>query len=142
MNLYFGPFYSSLQSPGHRVFEAHTRNQPLRQCSFVHVFSLHMARGIDLRLSDDQVKALSDQIYPSIPVKTLKGTYYAQFTSTCCLNINMCLQCVHNHPTMIKIHRLFFYPHKLEAVSHSKSLQNLSNVTSHFTCPIHNCLKY
>ncbi len=63
---------------------------------------------MDLRLSDDQVKVLSDQIHPSIPVKALKGTYSAKFTFTCCLNINVCWQCVHNHPIMIKIHSLLF----------------------------------
>lgn len=72
MHLYFGPVYSSIQSPGHRVCKRHTHMQsPLTQCSFVHVFSLQIARGMNLRLSDGQWKALSDQFHP-LPSKSFK----------------------------------------------------------------------
>ncbi len=50
----------------------------------------------------------NNSIHSSVQVFFLKGTYYAKITFACCLNINVCWLCVHNHPIMIKIHLLLF----------------------------------
>ncbi len=44
----------------------------------------------------------------SVTLITLKGSYNATCTFTSCLSWNVCWQCVHNHPIMIKIHPVFF----------------------------------
>ncbi len=49
--------------------------------------------------------------------RLLKGTYCAKSTFTWCLDINVCWQCVNNHPTMIKIQPLLIFESPLNQVS-------------------------
>lgn len=50
-----------------------------------------------------EVVTYSSVLLPELP---LKGTHYAKFTFTWCLNINLFQQSVYNYTTMVKIHLL------------------------------------
>ncbi len=63
-----------------KTHEEGNRDEMTKMASFVEL-SLHGAQNSCINLAS-----------------MLKGTYYAKFTYTRCLNINGCWQCVNNHP--------------------------------------------